>query len=87
MTISLTQTDATPARVPVSRNASSSSDDPKGRVPLTMPSDQTYYWTAQWQRAEAESLADYDAGEYVESDSPDEIIRWLNESDDESAAS
>ena len=62
--------------------AATSSAKGRLRVPLTMPSSQVYFWTTSWQRAEAESLADYEAGDYIESDDADEIIRWLDAPDD-----
>lgn len=53
------------------------------RIPLTIPPSQAYYWSHEWQREEAESLADYEAGAYVENDDPASIIRWLDEPDGE----
>lgn len=54
------------------------------QVPFSIPRAQTYYWSARWQRAERDSLADLAAGDYVEfaSDDPDDVIRWLQSSDD-----
>lgn len=54
-------------------------------VPLTMPTEQEYYWHFEWQQAEREALAERDAGESVrfDSDDPEDIVRWLNEPDDE----
>jgi hypothetical protein len=31
-------------------------------VPLFIPADQAYFWSSTWQRDEAESLADLEAG-------------------------
>jgi hypothetical protein len=55
------------------------------RVPLTMPSDQTYYWSQAWQEQECEALEDLDAGRFARFDSedPTDAVRWLNEPDDE----
>jgi hypothetical protein len=47
-----------------------------------MPVEQVYYWSASWQRAEAESLSDYAEGRYVETDDADALIRWLDEPDE-----
>ncbi len=80
MTIALTRADATPGRLAVLREATASSEGTgsRPRVPLTMPASQTYYWSTYWQRAEAESLTDYQAGDYFESGDADEVIRWLD---------
>jgi CelD/BcsL family acetyltransferase involved in cellulose biosynthesis len=47
------------------------------RVPLFIPSDQTYYWSSQWQRDEAETLANLKAGDYETFDNPSDAIRYL----------
>jgi hypothetical protein len=64
-------------------DATSSRRGDRPRIPLTIPSSQAYYWSHEWQVGEAESLADYETGNYIESDDPAEIIRWLDEPDDE----
>jgi hypothetical protein len=82
MTTTVTPAGVTSERVVLTNKATaatSSRDGERPRIPLSMPRAQTYYWTAAWLQAEAESLADYAAGEYVESDDPQAIIRWLDE--------
>lgn len=58
-------------------------------VPLTIPRDQTYYWSAEWQRAEQESLAEIAAGNSIlfDSDDPEDVARWLSEDDEDSSPS
>jgi hypothetical protein len=46
-------------------------------VPLFIPADQAYYWSSQWQRDEAESLADLKAGRAQTFDDPQDAIRHL----------
>jgi hypothetical protein len=48
-------------------------------MPASIPSDQAYYWSANWQTDIRESLAALKAGEYVEfdSDDPNDIVRWF----------
>ena len=52
------------------------------RVPLFIPADQVYYWSSQWQRDEAESLADLEAGDARTFDNPQDAIRHLLSDDD-----
>jgi hypothetical protein len=47
------------------------------RVPWFIPADQLYYWSNQWQRDEAESLADLEAGRSQTFDNPQDAIRHL----------
>lgn len=51
------------------------------RVPFLMPASETYYWSSQWQRDEAETLAD---GERVvfDSDDPEDAAKWLRDLED-----
>ncbi len=83
-TISAVPSDSNGERVEVFTAASEMSGTARlvvVRPPLTIPRSQTYYWTAAWQRAEIESLADHEAGHYFESSDPDEVIRWLDAPD------
>ena len=77
-------TEATSEHITVLPDSTRSTATPHGRVqvPLTMPVEQVYYWSASWQRAEAESLSDYAEGRYVETDDADALIRWLDEPDE-----
>lgn len=77
-------TDTTSDKVSVLAHSTEATGPEAGhiRIPIVMPSAQTYYWSAAWQRAEAESMADYAAGAYVESDDPEDVIRWLDETDE-----
>lgn len=60
---------------------------PGQRVPLTMPSGQTYYWRHEWQKDERESLAALEAGDAIvfDSDDPEDIVRWLHAPDEPDA--
>lgn len=53
------------------------------RIPLTIPSDQEYYWHYEWQQGEREALAAMDAGDSIvfDSDDPEDVVRWLQEPD------
>jgi hypothetical protein len=51
-------------------------------LPGTIPSDQLFFWTRQWQEGEAESAAARAAGDVREFASGREATRWLL-SDDE----
>ena len=77
--------ETTAERLVVPAHSTEATAPTRVRVPLVMPTTQTYYWSVAWQRAEAESLADYAAGRYVESSDPNEVIRWLDEPDDDDA--
>lgn len=56
----------------------------RGRVPLTMPRAQEYYWQNGWQQGERQALADLGAGTRVRFDSedPEDAARWLDAPDD-----
>ena len=55
---------------------------PSRRVPFTMPSSQTYYWSLQWQRDEAETLADQESMTF-DSDDPEDAAKWLRKPEPE----
>ena len=38
---------------------------------------QDYYWTEEWQAAEAEALAELEAAEGLRFESAEDAIRWL----------
>ena len=45
-------------------------------------SDQSYFWTPEWQAAEREAEADIAAGRYKTFDTIDELLEDLHSSDD-----
>lgn len=49
------------------------------RVPLFIPREQVYFWTAEWQKGEAEADAELRRGEARSFDDPEEALRWLDE--------
>ena len=52
------------------------------RVPLFMPRDQRYYWSREWQQAEAEADAELRRCEGVTFDNPQDAFRWLDSPED-----
>lgn len=54
-------------------------------VPPSIPADQRYYWTHEWQRDIRESMKSLADGEYVEfdGDDPNDVVRWMLDADDE----
>jgi hypothetical protein len=44
---------------------------------MFIPADQVFYWSSQWQRDEAESLADLKAGHAQTFHNPQDAIRHL----------
>ena len=48
-----------------------------GRVPLSIPRSQAYYWTARWQVGEARALAQLGRGGYQEFENGLDAVRWL----------
>ncbi|MGI8802477.1 MAG: hypothetical protein ACR2KV_09940 [Solirubrobacteraceae bacterium] len=73
--------------MPCQTRASDFKPGRQGRVPLTMPRSQKYYWTARWQRAERATLATIDAGDSIvfDSEDPEDIVRWLHTPDEPDA--
>jgi hypothetical protein len=67
------------ALLPMSGAGSVPADRLPEDMPASIPSDQAYYWSANWQTDIRESLAALKAGEYVEfdSDDPNDIVRWF----------
>jgi hypothetical protein len=67
-------------RVPLRGSRTNSRAENRGGVPLSVPACQLYYWTARWQRDEAESLAELEAGDCVTFEGPDatnQALQWL----------
>ena len=54
-----------------------------GRTPLFVPKGQLYYWTAEWQRGEAEALADLGAGRFRMFSNGADAAAWLLADDNE----
>ncbi len=73
--------------VAVTAREAASSDPTRflSAVPPSIPADQRYYWTHEWQRDIRESMRALADGEYVEfdSDDPNDVVRWLLDADDE----
>ena len=53
------------------------------RVPLFVPRDQAYYWTAQWQRDEAEAVREIGEGQGRRFTSGAAAAEWLLSDEDE----
>ena len=54
-------------------------------MPPSIPADQAYYWSTNWQRDVRESIAALESGDFVEFADPqdtNDIVRWFL-SDDE----
>lgn len=47
------------------------------QVPWFIPVNQVYFWSSQWQRDEAESLANLKAGRSKTFDDPTDAVRYL----------
>jgi hypothetical protein len=58
------------------------SEGPRRRAPLFIPSEQAYFWTQEWQDGEAEALREIEAGNVKHFTSGRDAIAWLL-SDDE----
>jgi len=52
-------------------------------IPFTIPADQAYYWSTEWQADVREAMAARAAGASLvfDSDDPDDIVRWLLSAD------
>jgi hypothetical protein len=48
-----------------------------------LPADQEYFWSAEWQAGEQETLRELGAGGGVEFDNTEDLIRWLFSADDD----
>jgi hypothetical protein len=46
-------------------------------VPVSIPSDEVYYWTVRWQTDEAESFQELRDGHGVTFSTATDAIRWL----------
>lgn len=55
----------------------------KGRVPLFVPRAQAYYWSAEWQSTELESLREIEAGTVRRFTSGRAAAEWLLSDDSE----
>ncbi len=52
------------------------------RIPLSVPRNQLYYWTREWQEDEAKALEELERGEGVIFYDPKEAARWLRSPED-----
>jgi hypothetical protein len=52
------------------------------RAPLFIPHGQDYFWTAEWQRGEAEALEEIANGDIRRFTSGTDAVRWLLADDD-----
>jgi hypothetical protein len=66
-------------------NPTTDLDDLAGRPPQTfaIPESQFYYWTAEWQADERESMLELERGEGIRFSSGHEAAAWLLADDDE----
>jgi hypothetical protein len=53
----------------------------RGRAPFFMASGQEYFWTAEWQRGEAEALREIANGDVRRFSSGEAAVRWLLSND------
>lgn len=51
--------------------------EPSRRIPISIPKDQLYFWTATWQASEARADADFAAGRSTEYDNFEALARDL----------
>ena len=67
------------ASLPVSRVTTNVKSSRQRRVPLFIPADEAYYWSGQWQRDVAESMAALRSGDFedFDSDDPKDVAHWL----------
>jgi hypothetical protein len=57
-----------------------------GIVPVSIPTDQAYYWSIPWQRDIQESMEALNAGQYEDFNDPNDandVARWLLANDDD----
>jgi hypothetical protein len=52
------------------------------RPPLFVTRDELFFWTAAWQKGEAESRAERDAGQIRRFDNGAELLDWLRSDED-----
>lgn len=55
---------------------------PPPGIPVSVPTDQLYYWSAKWQADQAESIREIEAGNSRVFNSAADAIRWLASTDD-----
>ncbi len=52
------------------------------RIPFSVPRDQLYYWSREWQEDEAKALEELERGEGVTFHDPEEAVQWLMSPED-----
>ena len=55
---------------------------PRHELVTSIPRSQLYYWSAEWQRLEADALLEIRAGKAMRFETPNDAIRWLLSDDD-----
>jgi hypothetical protein len=63
--------------LPPIATAFSSDAELRGNMPLFVPRDQAYFWTHQWQEAEAEALREIAAGQVKQFEGGLAAVAWL----------
>ena len=63
-------------------DTSVSAERPAGAPPVVIPAGQEYYWTAEWQAGERETLAELAAGRGKTFDTAEEALRYLFSADE-----
>jgi hypothetical protein len=77
--------EATSTTIGIISGATRATQTQTNRVPLTIPTEQEYYWRYRWQNEERQCLLEVNSGEALtfDSDDPEDVARWLLEADDE----
>jgi hypothetical protein len=58
-------------------------DPEKGSFyPVPLAPDQSWYWSSDWQAMEAAANADLEEGRYLDFDSVDDFIKYLDSNDE-----
>ncbi len=52
------------------------------RIPLSVPREQLYYWSREWQGGESEADEELRRGEARSFDNAEDALRWLDEPED-----
>lgn len=57
--------------------AFASNDTPERRVPFSIPEDERYFWSSEWQDAERAASRDIAEGRIHRFADPKDAVRWL----------